>query len=573
MSLDDYVRRLTTTITAELQAPIEQSLHVLLGEVMEKARQDREEAVGNLERQLATLRADFQAAEARAEAERQSLLEQHAAALTALRDEVTAEVGQAVLAEARQMALEERAALEEQVRAQCLAERQAGEQELMARLTGDREAAEHELRARLAAEQEAAVEELRGRLVAEHEAAMEALRVQLAAEHETATEALRNQLVAEHEAAMEELRVRLGAEHEAALQALRDELIRQHEQQMLEVEEGHQRALAQLRDEEAAAREAAGQSLRAQLMAERERSEQALRARLAAERDAARPLLGPSPASDRDERLEETRVPHGQDEERLAASLRQLDTAVSLTDVLGALLDQAATWSGRAALFLAAGERVRGWRQAGFDGDITAIDLPLGAAGPLGLAVQTGDAVAAEDYRTGETSLPLWLLPAAGQAATAVPIGVGGRPVAVLYCDGRQSPPIEILARHAARCLEVLTISRATSLSRPLSVTSSAEDVRRSDTGPESDSVRQEESARRYARLLISELKLYNEAAVEEGRKHRDLLARLGPEVERARRLYEEKIPAAVRQRASWFDEELVRTLADGDASMLGQVT
>ncbi len=528
MSLDDYVRRLTTTITTELQAPIEQSLRVLLGEVMERARQDREEAVRTLEGQLSTLRADFEASEARAEAERQSLLEQHTAALTALRDEVTAEVGQAVLAEARQMAFEERAATEEQVRAQCLIEREAGEQELTARFAAERETVEQELRARMAAEQDAAAEELRARL---------------------------------------------AAEHEAALQALRDQLTREHEQQMLEVEEAHQRSLAQLHAEEAAGREAAEQALRAQLMSEREAWEQALRAQLAAERETAEQSLRQSLASDYDERLEETRVQqNAPGEERLAAGLRQIDKAVSLTDALGALLDQAAAWSGRAALFLAAGERVRGWRQAGFDGDVSGIDLPLEAAGPLGVAVQTGDAAAGE-CRTGESSLPSWLLPSAGQAAVAVPVGVGGRPVAVLYCDGRQSPSIEILARYAARCLEVLTISRASAQPRPVSVPPPAEDVRRSETGPESDSVRQEESARRYARLLISELKLYNESAVEEGRRNRDLLARLGPEVERARRLYEEKIPAVVRERAGWFDEELVRTLAGGDASMLGQVT
>jgi len=85
------------------------------------------------------------------------------------------------------------------------------------------------------------------------------------------------------------------------------------------------------------------------------------------------------------------------------------------------------------------------------------------------------------------------------------------------------------------------------------------------------DEQREEESARRYARLLISEIKLYNESAVEQGRADGDLLARLGPEIERARRLYEEKIPAAVRQRVDCFDEEVVRTLAGGDAGLLGR--
>jgi hypothetical protein len=90
---------------------------------------------------------------------------------------------------------------------------------------------------------------------------------------------------------------------------------------------------------------------------------------------------------------------------------------------------------------------------------------------------------------------------------------------------------------------------------------------------PLEERIREEESARRYARLLLSEVKLYNEDVVNEGRRERDLLARLGPEIERARRLYEEKIPLPVRERVDCFDEELVRTLADGDRTLLGQIT
>ena len=63
---------------------------------------------------------------------------------------------------------------------------------------------------------------------------------------------------------------------------------------------------------------------------------------------------------------------------------------------------------------------------------------------------------------------------------------------------------------------------------------------------------------------------MYNEAAVRVGRQKRDLLQRLRPEIERARRLYEERIPADVGARAAYFQQELVQTLADGDAGLLG---
>jgi hypothetical protein len=54
------------------------------------------------------------------------------------------------------------------------------------------------------------------------------------------------------------------------------------------------------------------------------------------------------------------------------------------------------------------------------------------------------------------------------------------------------------------------------------------------------------------------------------GREKRDLLIRLRPEVDRARRLYEERVPATVASRARYFEQELRQTLAGGDAALLG---
>jgi hypothetical protein len=76
-------------------------------------------------------------------------------------------------------------------------------------------------------------------------------------------------------------------------------------------------------------------------------------------------------------------------------------------------------------------------------------------------------------------------------------------------------------------------------------------------------------SAQRYARLLVSEIRLYHEEAVVEGRRDRDLATRLGGEIARARAMYEQRVPSNIRQQADHFHDELVRTLADGDASLL----
>jgi hypothetical protein len=78
------------------------------------------------------------------------------------------------------------------------------------------------------------------------------------------------------------------------------------------------------------------------------------------------------------------------------------------------------------------------------------------------------------------------------------------------------------------------------------------------------------DEARRFARLLVSEIKLYNEPKVEQGRKNRDLYERLKEDIDRSRAMYDERIPDDVRKSSNYFYDELVRILADGDAGALG---
>ena len=76
--------------------------------------------------------------------------------------------------------------------------------------------------------------------------------------------------------------------------------------------------------------------------------------------------------------------------------------------------------------------------------------------------------------------------------------------------------------------------------------------------------------ARRFARLLISEIKLYNEQKVAEGRSEHDLYDRLREYIDRSREMYDKRVKAEVASRYDYFHGELVNTLAEGDASKLG---
>jgi hypothetical protein len=78
------------------------------------------------------------------------------------------------------------------------------------------------------------------------------------------------------------------------------------------------------------------------------------------------------------------------------------------------------------------------------------------------------------------------------------------------------------------------------------------------------------DEARRFARLLVSEIKLYNEPKVDAGRKNKDLYERLKEDIDRSRQMYDERITEDVRKSSNYFYDELVRILADGDAGALG---
>ena len=86
----------------------------------------------------------------------------------------------------------------------------------------------------------------------------------------------------------------------------------------------------------------------------------------------------------------------------------------------------------------------------------------------------------------------------------------------------------------------------------------------------QTEDAKRHDEARRFARLLVSEIKLYNEAKVEVGRKNNDLYERLKEDIDRSRQMYDERIAEDVRKVSNYFYDELVRILADGRAEALG---
>ena len=76
--------------------------------------------------------------------------------------------------------------------------------------------------------------------------------------------------------------------------------------------------------------------------------------------------------------------------------------------------------------------------------------------------------------------------------------------------------------------------------------------------------------ARRFARLLVSEIKLYNEKKVLEGRQSHDLYDRLREAIDRSREMYDKRVQPPVAARFDYFHYELLNALAEGNADRFG---
>ena len=272
---------------------------------------------------------------------------------------------------------------------------------------------------------------------------------------------------------------------------------------------------------------------------------------------------------------------------RLLDSVRRLDAQPTLTDVLDTLTELVAAEAGRVAVFVASDGEMRGWRLAGFGpeaGEARDRILNGADAGFLSRAIGTRQTrvLPAGGARTDADRPPAFTALPGDRSALAVPVLIGGETMVLVYADdvntesrsilSQWSDAVELLARHAGHRLEALTADRAAALAKGIEPAPQPANAPGFGSAPpqgigESEA---DEAARRYARLLVSEIKLYNEGAVTEGRAERDLGHRLKGEIDRARGLYEERIPSSVRSRRLFFDQELVRTLADGDPSLLG---
>ena len=140
---------------------------------------------------------------------------------------------------------------------------------------------------------------------------------------------------------------------------------------------------------------------------------------------------------------ESAREARRQTAESLADGVRRIRVEDTVTGIAGALVDTAAEFAGRCALFIHKGDRLLGFRMSGGGEErssFESVEVPLVDAAALAHAVETRDAVVAggNPGDLSEDVVTLFKLKA-DDRVYLFPIVLRDKVLAVLYADGGES--------------------------------------------------------------------------------------------------------------------------------------
>ena len=131
-----------------------------------------------------------------------------------------------------------------------------------------------------------------------------------------------------------------------------------------------------------------------------------------------------------------------------------------------------------------------------------------------------------------------------------------------------KAEPLDFLASCLGRSIEAFGMKLKTSIPKPQVSAAAAAAVASAPAVSIPDEKANAE-ARLAARLLVSEIKLYNENDVREGRGASDLYNRLQKQIDQGREQYRQRVDMGTVKK-DYYHDELIRVLADGDGALLG---
>lgn len=266
--------------------------------------------------------------------------------------------------------------------------------------------------------------------------------------------------------------------------------------------------------------------------------------------------------------------------EQLNQSVRRVAASASAPEWGGALLDATRDFCARAALFSVSGDQLRCENVRVPDGHPAAAlpgqSLPLAAA-PAFAAAADGKDTLAVIRSSGELGDSLAAAFDAQNQGKAFLFPLVGRQkvLAILYAEAGDSPldvnALELLASLAAHALEIavrekraaglVAIAGADAVPRPVAPVAAAMTREEQDL---------HSRAQRFARVQVAEMRLYKSGAVKAGRAEARLYDSLRQDIDAGREAFHEEFIKRCPSMVDYFHLELVRTLANEDAALLG---
>ena len=264
----------------------------------------------------------------------------------------------------------------------------------------------------------------------------------------------------------------------------------------------------------------------------------------------------------------------------LARWARAVARADSPAKVFKTLLEASQTAVPRACVFLVRHGDARGWGSVGYASDEAQAQRAFRAALDQGwLGDVTREAEGAPCRRPAEANDPDFGQTAATDAVGCV-ISIEGKPIALMVGERKtdENPwlpeGLALLAGVAELRLEV-NLSGRRAGATGTDTASEAPTEPKGDAPQETAAERHDESApelelaRRYARLVATDIRLYNEEAVMLGRRNGDLAERIGEHIDRGKETFVRRHGDLGPTGIELLHEAYVQVLAAGDAALI----
>lgn len=303
----------------------------------------------------------------------------------------------------------------------------------------------------------------------------------------------------------------------------------------------------------------------------------------------------------------------GNNSASLQKSVSAIQAGTTQKEILRSLLDNCVLYCGRAALFVVKNGSATGWHGVSFDDNDGIKDFQLDLSSGFASSVmqsRTAESGSTSDF--DQRFISKFDAPFDSKAVL-LPLLLKDKISALVYADAGEGKAVDqaaldVLVHATSAWLEVISQRKqaqregnmeAAEISQPSPAndpfashaplhtakaqhgTETAHEAAMGaaagwggptstpvPVAPEDEEIHRK--AQRFARLLIDEIKLYNKDKLSEGRKHKDLYDRLKEDIEKSRNTYQKRYGNTAAAHGDYFNQELIRSLAEDDASLLG---